>query len=135
MTVEAVPLEALLDAREKLIAGIQERAREEPARRFLTSFHDLAPDWEAIGFDPKIGELPAVRWKLLNLERLRSANAAKYADQLRLLEQRSRQRHRQPTDGPPAGGSLKRASLRRRGNPADSLRAAMTAGVRHVAGG
>ncbi len=82
MTVEEVPLEVLLVAREQLIAQIQERAREEGARRFLTSFHELAPDWGAIGFDDELGKLPAVEWKRLNLERLRDSNRSKFENQI-----------------------------------------------------
>jgi predicted nucleotidyltransferase component of viral defense system len=82
MTVEEVPLEVLLAAREQLISEIQDRAREEGARRFLTSFHELEPDWSAIGFGDEVGELPAVRWKALNLERLRDSNRSKFDEQI-----------------------------------------------------
>lgn len=82
MTVEEVPLDVLLAAREQLIAEIQERAREEGARRFLTTFHQLEPDWGAIGFGDDVGELPAVRWKRLNLERLRDGNRTKFDEQV-----------------------------------------------------
>jgi predicted nucleotidyltransferase component of viral defense system len=82
MTVEEVPLEVLLAAREQLISEIQDRAREEGARRFLTSFHELEPDWSAIGFGDEVGELPAVRWKALNLERLRDSNRGKFDEQI-----------------------------------------------------
>jgi hypothetical protein len=51
-------------------------------RRFLTSFHQLERDWTAIGFGPELGYLPAVRWKLLNLERLRTENGDKDDEQL-----------------------------------------------------
>jgi hypothetical protein len=81
MTVEEVPLDVLLAARERLILEIQERAREEGARRFLTSFHELEPDWGAIGLGDEVGELPAVRWKCLNLERLRGSNRSKFEEQ------------------------------------------------------
>jgi len=85
MTVDEVPLEALLEARERLVDEIQRRASAEPAKRFLLSFHDLSPDWAAIGFGEETGELPAVKWKLLNLERLRSDNRRKFDEQLRSL--------------------------------------------------
>jgi predicted nucleotidyltransferase component of viral defense system len=81
MTVEEVPLDVLLEARERLISEIQERSREEGARRFLTSFHELEPDWTAIGFADDMGKLPAVAWKRLNLERLRDSNPAKFEEQ------------------------------------------------------
>jgi predicted nucleotidyltransferase component of viral defense system len=85
MTVEEVPLATLLEARERLIQEIQGRARGEGARRFLMSFHALEPDWAAIGFADPIGDLPAVQWKRLNLERLRATNTSKFTKQLEAL--------------------------------------------------
>lgn len=85
MTVDELPLAALLQARERLIEEVRSRARAVSARRFLTSFHRLEPDWTAIGFGPELGDLPAVRWKLLNLERLRAENGDKYDEQLSRL--------------------------------------------------
>lgn len=87
MTVEEVPLPALIDARQRLIQLVQEGARREGARRFLLGFHALQPDWTAIGLDNNIGELPAVRWKMLNLERLRAENELKFSKQLESLRQ------------------------------------------------
>jgi hypothetical protein len=46
-------------------------------KRFLTSFQKFEPDWRAIGFDDEIGELPAVRWKALNHQKLQNAKQAK----------------------------------------------------------
>ncbi|WP_116091777.1 hypothetical protein [Sphingomonas crusticola] len=66
-----------------LIGVMPDNARE---RRFLTSFHQVGPDRTAIGFEPAIAELPAVRWKLLNVERLQREYPAKFAEQLRSLE-------------------------------------------------
>jgi hypothetical protein len=85
MTVTDLPLEALLDARERLISELGERARQPANRRFLMSFHELAPDWSAVGLDPEIAELPALRWKAINLERLQRENPDKFAGQLRAL--------------------------------------------------
>lgn len=85
MTVEEVTLDALVEARERLIKEIQKRAREDGARRFLMSFHEFQPDWIAIGLGEEIGELPAVKWKRLNLERLRGSNRMKYDEQLEEL--------------------------------------------------
>jgi predicted nucleotidyltransferase component of viral defense system len=78
MTVEAVTLDTLLATRDRLIAEIQKRARDHAPKRFLTSFQVLEPDWRAIGFEDEIGELPAVRWKALNLQKLQDANPAKF---------------------------------------------------------
>lgn len=85
MTVEEVPLEALLGARERLIEEIHRRSCEEPARRFLMSFHALEPDWAGLGFDEALADLPAVQWKRLNLQKLRESNPAKFQAQLASL--------------------------------------------------
>jgi hypothetical protein len=78
MTVEAVTLDTLRATRDRLIAEIQKRARDNAPKRFLTSFQLLEPDWRAIGFEDEIGELPAVRWKALNLQKLQDSNPAKF---------------------------------------------------------
>jgi hypothetical protein len=85
MTVEEVALEVLLDTREELIGRIQQRAKKEASRRFLTSFHELRPDWSAIGFDETIADLPAVKWKALNLRKLKDENAVKFEQELERL--------------------------------------------------
>lgn len=85
MTVTDLPLEALLDARERLISELGERMRQPANRRFLMSFHERAPDWAAVGLDPEIAELPALRWKAINLERLQRENPDKFAVLLREL--------------------------------------------------
>jgi hypothetical protein len=70
MTVTPEALDTLFAAREALISQFRRRADAATSRRFLSSFHALDPDWSAIGFGGDIAELPAVRWKLLNLRRL-----------------------------------------------------------------
>jgi predicted nucleotidyltransferase component of viral defense system len=86
MTVEAEALDTLLTAREALITTVQERAGTASSRHFLTSFHELNPDWSAIGLTDQIAELPALRWKLLNLRRLHEENPEKFESQLDLLQ-------------------------------------------------
>ena len=54
--------------------------------RFLLSLHDGEPDFKAIGL-PQAAELPAVRWKLLNLEKLKARNPEKHAEQRRKIEE------------------------------------------------
>lgn len=44
------------------------------------SLHDGAADFDAIGRH-HAAELPTVRWKLLNLQKLKIENAAKHAEQ------------------------------------------------------
>lgn len=87
MTVADLPLETLIEARERLIGEVLERARRHADRHFLTSFHALAPDWASVGYEPAIAELPALRWKLLNLAKLRDQNPGKFEEQLHALDQ------------------------------------------------
>lgn len=46
-------------------------------RRFLLSFVRAEPDWTLMPFDHLKG-LQAIRWKLLNLEKLRTANKSRF---------------------------------------------------------
>ena len=82
MTVETVPLTLLLDARQRLIDEIRSRAQADSVHDFLMRFHALEPDFDMIGLPQVLADLPAVRWKLLNLERLRRENSAKFEQQL-----------------------------------------------------
>lgn len=52
---------------------------------FLVSLHEAEPDFGLIGL-PEAAELPAVRWKLVNLERLKRANPEKHLAQRDALE-------------------------------------------------
>ena len=90
MTSAEVPLADLVETRERLIADIKTRL-DDRAKTFLLSVHDCAPDFEVIGY-PDAANLPAVRWKLINLEKLKAENAAKHRAQreeiLQLFEDR-----------------------------------------------
>ncbi|MER2534758.1 MAG: nucleotidyl transferase AbiEii/AbiGii toxin family protein [Rhizobiaceae bacterium] len=80
MTAEPVPRAALEEAREALIATIT-GAMPEAHRQFLLGFKRGAPDWGLIGL-PEAADLPAVRWKQLNLDKLSAAARARLVDQL-----------------------------------------------------
>ncbi|MDX1590238.1 MAG: nucleotidyl transferase AbiEii/AbiGii toxin family protein, partial [Oleiphilaceae bacterium] len=54
-------------------------------RSFLLSLHDGSPDFRAINRE-WAKELPAVRWKLINLKKLKTENADKHAWQRAELE-------------------------------------------------
>lgn len=84
MTMTPVALDDLLATREQLIADIQSRF-DENTMRFLLSPHDGAPDFDIIG-RPQGADLPAVRWKRLNLRKLMKQNATKHAAQRAELE-------------------------------------------------
>lgn len=79
MTIEPVPLATLLAARERLIEDIGSRMTG-AAAAFLLSIHDVEPDFDLIRL-PGAAELPAIRWKLLNLRKLKDGNPDKHADQ------------------------------------------------------
>lgn len=85
MTNIPVTLADLEQTRERLFADIRARL-DDKARTFLLSLHDGEPDFTAIGL-PQAAALPAVRWKLLNLNKLIAANPDKHAEQRAELEQ------------------------------------------------
>lgn len=85
MTIEPVSLDQLKDVRARLAKDLLSRL-DENAMRFLLSLHDVEPDFEAIGL-PQAAKLPAVRWKLLNLAKLKEQNPAKHAEQRRAIEE------------------------------------------------
>lgn len=78
MTKARVSLDGLLETRERLVADIRSRL-DEKAGTFLLSLHDGTPDFDAIE-RPQAAGLPAVRWKLINLEKLKKDNPDKHAD-------------------------------------------------------
>lgn len=87
MTLDPLPLAELEAAREHLVTELHRRL-DSTAMGFLLSLHDGAPDFDAIGL-PQAAALPAVRWKLLNLARLRSADPEKYTRQRAAIEELS----------------------------------------------
>ena len=84
MTVSETSLDMLLAAREQLVAEIR-YGLDETSKLFLRSFHTLRPDWDFIS-SPTIRRLPAIKWKLMNLERLQTENPEKYQAMLRELD-------------------------------------------------
>ena len=81
MTREPVPLRSSLDVRERLVADVRDALAEE-GRAFLLSVKGWQPGWSLIDL-PDIADLPAVRWKLVNLDRLSEAKHTAALDMLR----------------------------------------------------
>jgi hypothetical protein len=84
MTAEPVSLDALLETRARL--------REELARRltgqhkqFLTGLARAQPDWTLLQC-PHASKLPALRWKLGNLQTFRQRRPADFEKQASTLE-------------------------------------------------
>ena len=84
MTRQPVSWEALIATRRHLHADIGSRLTGVVAD-FLISLHNAVPDFRLIGI-PEAADLPAVRWKLLNLERLKRTNPQKHQIQRYALE-------------------------------------------------
>lgn len=84
MTVVPVSLGELKDARVRLTDDLLTRL-DDNAMRFLLSLHDVEPGVEAIGM-PQAANLPAVRWKLFNLAKLKEQNREKHAQQRQEIE-------------------------------------------------
>lgn len=85
MTLEAVSLDELAVARATLVDEVARRSRLPAARSFLQSFYAGRPDWACLGLDVDAAALPAVRWKMVNLERLKHEQPVKYEEQLAAL--------------------------------------------------
>jgi predicted nucleotidyltransferase component of viral defense system len=88
MTAEPVEFDALLAARERMMRELQQGLSADE-RRFLLSLVAAEPEWPLL-YVPHLEQLPGLRWKLQNLERLRKTNARKFAEQsdalVRLLQ-------------------------------------------------
>ena len=84
MTAEPVELEALPSARERMVAELQANL-DAKEREFLLSLARNEPDWTLLGIE-HLEQLPGIRWKLANLERLAKANPKKLKAQARELE-------------------------------------------------
>jgi len=80
MTLDPVSLDELLKAREDLIAEVSGKMPKEH-REFLIEFKRGRPDWALLGVE-RAAELPAVRWKQFNLDKLRAADREKLVAQL-----------------------------------------------------
>jgi len=76
MTSGETSFDALISAREQLVSEIRPHL-DERSKQFLLSFHELKPDWSLLA-TPDISNLPAIRWKLMNIELLQTKQPEKY---------------------------------------------------------
>ena len=84
MTREPVALSALESARERLFAELPRRLAVRH-RAFLVGLARVEPDWSLVGC-AHANELPAIRWRLQNLEQFRDARPREWARQVAALE-------------------------------------------------
>lgn len=79
MTTEPIELDTLLVARDRMVRELQQGLTTNE-RQFLLSLVAAKPEWSLLGM-PHLEQLPGLKWKLQNLERLRKSNAKKFAEQ------------------------------------------------------
>ncbi len=84
MPREDVSLEVLLDTRTRLFSEIRSRL-EQRHKEFLLSLAAAEPDWSLINI-AHLKDMPATRWKLQNLQKLKLQNSKKFADQIEVLK-------------------------------------------------
>ena len=70
--------------REQLVKEIHSKLTEED-RLFLMSFKEGLPDWKLLNVK-NAKELPAVRWKLQNIKKIKLENPQKHEEMLRALD-------------------------------------------------
>jgi len=85
MTLEPVELDVLLAVRDRMVRDLQQSLTADE-RLFLLSLVAADPKWQLLDV-PHADQLPGLRWKLRNLERLRQINPAKFAEQSETLAQ------------------------------------------------
>lgn len=83
MTVEPVALDALEATQAQLHRALP-AALTARHRQFLLSLARAEPDWSLMPY-PHLRELPAIRWKLQNLEKLKAKKPESFAQQAVLL--------------------------------------------------
>lgn len=76
MTATEIPLQHLIETRQHIRQELP-KALTAAHRQFLLSFVRAEPDWSLMPFD-HLKNLPAIRWKLLNLEKLRTINKTRF---------------------------------------------------------
>ena len=86
MTVEPISLAELVATRVRLRRELP-AALTDSQRRFLLSLANAEPEWSLMSC-PHLSELPALRWKLQNLAKLKKANPRKFEQQAEALRER-----------------------------------------------
>jgi len=80
MTKDEISLQALEESRIALIKEIHHKLTDEQ-RRFLIGFKKSSPDWSLLKVEG-IETLPSVRWKMLNLDKMKSSARREAVDKL-----------------------------------------------------
>lgn len=86
MTQEPFSYEDFEAARERLVKDVHSGLSDKD-RRLLLSFKNGEPDWSLFPHE-RLKDLPAVQWKLSNIQKLKKQNPAKHSEQQKALEER-----------------------------------------------
>lgn len=86
MTTEPVTLDALLAVRERMFGELPS-ALDANEREFLRTLVRAQPDWSLLGI-PHLEELPAIRWRLQNLEQLSRSQPERFRALADALDER-----------------------------------------------
>ena len=70
--------------RETLIKTIEQRLTDKD-KRFFLSFESGEPDWDLFPI-PVLKDLPAILWKLININKLKEGNPAKHKQMIENLK-------------------------------------------------
>ena len=81
MTDKDVPLKELLEVRERLVELIHE-GMTDSEREFLISFKNRKPNWTLLDLNG-ISELPAIKWKQMNLAKISDEKHEQALDKLK----------------------------------------------------
>ena len=81
MTEHAFGYDEYVNTREDLIKMINESLTNED-KKFLLAFSKGEPDWTNVDYS----KFPAIRWKLLNINKLKNDNPLKYGEMVEILK-------------------------------------------------
>ena len=84
MTDKGFSYQDFEDTREILLSTVHKLLSDQD-KEFLISFKSGNPIWELSGIE-KLADLPAVKWKLLNIEKLKKNNADKHEKLIDMLK-------------------------------------------------
>jgi hypothetical protein len=82
MTDSSFNYEEYQAIRDELIIKVNESLTQED-KEFLLAFSKGDPDWSKVDYS----KLPAVKWKLLNINKLKIIDPQKYSEQVAALKQ------------------------------------------------
>jgi DNA-binding transcriptional MocR family regulator len=84
MTIIPFTYEDYIYTREQLVKSITEKLTEKD-KKFIAGFEQGEPDWNLFPIQV-LKDLPAVNWKLLNIERFKKENPKKHLQMVENLK-------------------------------------------------